>query len=250
LRRTPGDFTLENVVAPLVAIGLSVALAAGITTAGREPSVVLPPAPAVETVASHVSESTVKVLAVGCGLTGVGTGFLVQPDLVMTSAHVLDPFSQFFVEDTQGRHRATSVVVDQSMDVAVLRASGLSGRPLPLSTRPAGSGKQGVVLGFPHGGPLRITSAAVLDAHFSFPARPPLRDSFSTSVLQLQAHVEAGNSGGPFVGLDGQVLGVVFSRATALADVAYAVRSDRLIQQVQEAQQRPDVRPVPTSNPC
>lgn len=243
-------FTLEHVVAPLAAVGLALALALGLNATWREPSVTLPSPSAVQPVAGAASAGTVKVLAIGCGVTGTGSGFLVQPDLVMTSAHVLGPFSHFFVEDAAGRHRATTVVVDRSMDVAVLRASGLTGRPLALSPRPPGEGEQGAVLGFPHGGPLRITSAAVLDLNPSFAARPPLGDSFPTTVLQLQAHVEEGNSGGPFVGLDGQVLGVVFSRATALADVAYAVRSDRLIEQVQEAEQQPESRPAPASDPC
>ena len=231
-------------------MGLAIALALALNFAWSEPSVALPSPSAVRSVADAASESTVRVVAVGCGISGHGSGFLVEPDLVMTSAHVLDPFTQFFVEDAGGRHPAATVVIDRSMDVAVLRAGGLSGRPLPLSTQPVEGGKQGVVLGFPHGGALRATSAAVRDVHPAFVARPPLGDSFPATVLQLQAHVEEGNSGGPFVGLDGKVLGVVFSRATALADVAYAVKSDRLVEQVRRAREQPEVRPGPATNPC
>jgi S1-C subfamily serine protease len=44
-------------------------------------------------------------------------------------------------------------------------------------------------------------------------------------VYQIDANVEPGNSGGPLVDSNGQVVGVVFSRSTAYTDVGYALAS-------------------------
>ena len=43
------------------------------------------------------------------------------------------------------------------------------------------------------------------------------------NVYEIQAVVRPGNSGGPLVVPDGQVIGVVFSRSTTNADVGYAL---------------------------
>jgi S1-C subfamily serine protease len=214
------------------------------------PEVVLPTAAETGRVAATAADGTVKVVARRCGVVSTGSGVLVAPDLVLTSAHVLGDLPDVVVEDSRGEHPASVAVRDAAMDVAVLRAEGLTGTPLPLRTGPPEQAMKGVVLGYPHGGPLLSVPAAVRDTAPMFVPDTPVHPRFIRSAVQIQAYVERGNSGGPFVGLQGDVLGVVFSQAKFLAGVSYALRSDRLIPYVEEARRRPSVVPTPRRSAC
>ena len=66
-------------------------------------------------------------------------------------------------------------------------------------------------------------------------------------VYEIQAIVRPGNSGGPLVQPDGQVIGVVFSRSTTNGDIGYALASPAVLSRVTRAETRP--RPVGTG-PC
>jgi S1-C subfamily serine protease len=143
-------------------------------------------------VVNAAAAGTVKVVARGCGIVSSGSGFLVAPDLVMTNAHVLGDLPELAVEDRDAEHPASVALIDETTDVAILRAGKLTGRPLRLSNRPLDQRVKGVVLGFPHGGPLRSVAAAVRDPEPVFVAHAPLHRMFYRSVVQLQAHVERG----------------------------------------------------------
>jgi S1-C subfamily serine protease len=214
------------------------------------PDVVLPTLAETGRVAAAAADGTVKVVARRCGIVSSGSGVLVAPDLVLTSAHVLADLPDVVVEDRAGQHPASVAVLDRIMDVAVLRAEELSGTPLPLRTGPPEQAMKGVVLGFPHGGPLQFVPAAVRDTAPTFVPDAPVHPRFVRSAVQIRAHVERGNSGGPFVGMRGDVVGVVFSQAKYLAGVTYALRSDQVIPYVEQARRRPPVAVVPRQRAC
>jgi S1-C subfamily serine protease len=51
-------------------------------------------------------------------------------------------------------------------------------------------------------------------------------------VYEIQAMVRPGNSGGPLVQPDGDVIGVVFSRSTTNDDIGYALASPGVLSRV------------------
>ena len=59
-------------------------------------------------------------------------------------------------------------------------------------------------------------------------------------VYEIQAIVRPGNSGGPLVEPDGEVVGVVFSRSTTNGDIGYALASPGVLSRVDRA-----ARPCP-----
>ena len=182
--------------------------------AGLEPA---PSGPIVPANAAQVASavradqaSVVKVQGYGCGGLVSGSGFIVAPGLVMTNAHVVAGITNPIITDAYGRHTATVVEFDPSMDVAVLRANNLAGPVLKLSTTEVASGTPAVVLGYPGGGAFTAGEAGVIDERLAT-GRTIYNYGITTrEIYELQAVVEPGNSGGPLVLPDGTVIGIVF----------------------------------------
>jgi S1-C subfamily serine protease len=197
--------------------------------------VALPTASEVTSIASKVSASTVKIEGVGCGNIQEGSGFVIAPGLVVTNAHVVAGIANPVVIDGTGDHPAKAIWFNPRFDLAVLRSPGVSDPALRIDPAEVGRGTQAVVLGYPEGGPLRTGSAGVMA---SFEARG--RDIYNQGltvrlVYQIEAIVRPGNSGGPLVNAQGEVVGVVFSRSTTNPHVGFALASPGVLAQVHDA---------------
>ena len=186
-------------------------------------------APAIPSVATDdpevatASDSVVRVsgTAWACDVGVTGSGFVVSDDRVITNAHVVAGVEQPVVEAPNEPPRTGRVVyLDAAADLAVIAVDGLSAAPLALDDAVV-AGDDGVVAGYPFGGPLTLGSAQVSsDATVSL-----MVDGAPTSreVLTLAALVNQGNSGGPLLSLDGTVSGVVFGKAASVENVGYAI---------------------------
>jgi S1-C subfamily serine protease len=180
--------------------------------------------------------STVKIVGVGCGQIQEGSGFVVAPGLVVTNAHVVAGIPAPVVWDPSGPHSTKVVWFDPSYDLAVMRVSGLTERPLLLDPDNAARGTQGAVLGYPGGGPFTSVAAGVM-AEFEAEGRDIYGQGLTVrNVYEIQAVVRPGNSGGPLVLPDGEVIGVVFSRSTTTNDIGYALTSPGVLSEVSRAE--------------
>ena len=207
--------------------------------AGLEPVPTGPITPATSAqVASAVAldrASTVKIQGYGCGGLVSGSGFVVSPGLVMTNAHVVAGISEPVVIDDNGRHTATVVEFDPSMDVTVLRVNDLAGPALNFSAKEVGSGTPAVVLGYPGGGNFTAGAAGVIDERLAT-GRTIYNSGITTrEIYELQAVIVPGNSGGPLVTPDGTVIGIVFARSETSSDVGYALTSKEVLGQLSQA---------------
>jgi S1-C subfamily serine protease len=167
--------------------------------------------------------STVRVSGPGCGSGLTGSGVVVQPGVVVTNAHVVAGIDEITVEDSAGRHAATPVAFDPDTDLAVLRVDDLVAPPLPLATTEAATGEGAAVLGYPGGGPLVVSPAAVLDERSAVGRDIYGGGTVTREVYVLQSSVRPGDSGGPFVDATGTILGIVFARSSVDDDVGYAL---------------------------
>jgi S1-C subfamily serine protease len=180
--------------------------------------------------------STLKIVGTGCGDIQEGSGFVVAPGLVVTNAHVVAGIQHPMVEDSSGTYATTVVLFDPSYDLAVLRVPGLREHPLVLSPNDVTRGVQALVLGYPGGGPFTVAPAGVM-AVFSAQGRDIYGQGLTVrDVYEIQAMVRPGNSGGPLVEGDGQVIGVVFSRSTTNGNIGYALTSPGVLARVQRAE--------------
>ncbi len=180
--------------------------------------------------------SMVRIVGQACGEIQSGSGFVVSPTEVVTNAHVVAGVSVPQVQQQNGGIQEAAVVLfDPETDLAVLRVAQTPGPPLRLVAGAAHRGTGGAVLGFPGGGDLQGERAAVLRG---FPAVGKDIYGMHTverDVYELQATVEPGDSGGPFVLPDGRVAGIVFAASTTDQGIGYAVASTAALDDVQRA---------------
>jgi S1-C subfamily serine protease len=157
------------------------------------------------------AESTVRVLGTACGLGVAGSGWVARPDLVVTNAHVVAGQDDTTVTPNGGSAVDAEVVhYDTRNDLAILRVSGLALAPLDLA---AGTpkGADAAVIGYPENGPLTIAPARLgrtgeVTSQDSYGRGPVTR-----MMTPFRGEVRHGNSGGPVVGDDGDVLATVFA---------------------------------------
>ena len=173
------------------------------------------------------SGSMVRIVGQACGEIQSGSGFVVAPHDVVTNAHVVAGVAAPQVQQQNGgTQTATVVLFDADRDIAVLRVEESPGDALRLLDGRAGRGTGGAVLGFPGGGDLEGERAAI---------RRPIPDAVGRDiygehtvvrdVYELQASVQPGDSGGPFVLPDGRVAGIVFAASTTDEGIGYAITS-------------------------
>lgn len=183
--------------------------------AGPSPDVVAPPprighAPGVRA----ASRGVVRVLGTACGLAIEGSGWVAAPGEVLTNAHVVAGEQDTTVE--VGGHPpalpAQAIAFDPNVDLAVLRVPALGARTpaLRLVSEPA-SGQAGAILGYPENGPFAVqpgrigrTQTVLTDNAYGHGPVPRL-------LTPLRGSVRPGNSGGPLVDAQGDVLTTVFA---------------------------------------
>ena len=156
-----------------------------------------------------------------------GSGFLYAPGRVMTNAHVVAGVDNPHVLVGDRELPARVVYYDSDTDVAVLAVEGLTARPLRFhrSARPR---QVAAVLGYPQDGPYDVEGARIRDEQR---LRSPDIYGDGTvvrEVYSLRALVRPGNSGGPLVSTNGEVLGVIFAASVTDTDTGYALTADQV----------------------
>ena len=209
-----------------------------------------PPDPvlAASEVVNWVEPSVLKILgrAESCSRALEGSGFVAAPGLVMTNAHVVAGTGEVTVLSGGEELSAEVVVYDPGVDVAVLRVPELAAPVLPFSDRRARTGDNAIVLGYPGNGPYRPDAARVRE-------RVTLRgpdiyreQTVEREVYILRGTVREGNSGGPLITPEGEVVGVVFGAAMDADDTGYALTVEQVLPQLMAALEAPG--PVPTGS--
>jgi hypothetical protein len=159
-------------------------------------------------------DSTVKVLGTACGLGVEGSGWVAGPGLVVTNAHVVAGEDDTTVTPDGGSELdATAVHYDALNDLAVLSVDGLDAQALTLVDRPR-KGAEGAVIGYPNNGPLSFTPARLGRTGTVTSQDAYGRGPVQRKMTPFRADVRSGNSGGPVVDLDGNVLTTVFAAST------------------------------------
>lgn len=154
---------------------------------------------------------------------GAGSGFFIQPDKIVTNLHVIARPGPIFAK-LSGEEAIWMVegvtAYDLENDLVVLK---VVGEGVPLSLGSSGAAKKGetvYAIGYPGGGAYKLTEGTVQNSHY--------QDKW----LQTTADISKGNSGGPMLNGNGDVIGI----STVVDDsYSYAIPSDTLKDLLSEA---------------
>lgn len=190
----------------------------------------IPAAPSGSPVSQAVLEatapSTVRLESEACAQRQSGSGFFVEADLVVTNAHVVAGAESILLTSADGgQGNGVVVAFDPAADLALVRTD-FQRAPLPLAE--PNEGDQGLVMGFPGGGPFEPSPFQVgelLDARGL-----DIYDGATVDreILALAAALEPGDSGSAVLRVDGSVVGVAVAVAPDRPDVAYALNTSEL----------------------
>ena len=145
--------------------------------------------------------------------TGVssGSGFVLTEDgYVVTNYHVVQGATSvsFTVEDGTV-HEAKVIGYDESNDVALLKAEVTGLKPAKLgSSDTLTVGEQVVAIGFP----LSAQDATLTVGYISAKNRDVNTSGVAINMLQTDAAINSGNSGGPLFNMNGEVIGITTAK--------------------------------------
>ena len=191
-------------------------------------------------VAAVVAKAGPAVVAIQVGSdfrTGAGTGVILSADgEVLTNTHVVEGASSVRVSIAGELQPRTAQVIgtDSAADLALLRIIGASGLPTAEVGRSSdvAVGDDVVAIGNAlalEGGPT-VTRGIVS----ALGRNLDTAEGGMTGLIQTDASISSGNSGGPLVNAKGQVIGintaVAASRAgTAAENIGFAIATDRAL---------------------
>ena len=163
-------------------------------------------------VAESVAPSVANLrVARGRGAGG-GSGVMITPDgFLLTSAHVVEAAGgRVAASFTDGRELGLRVIgADPLSDLAVLRADEPAPPPAPLGDAAAlRVGQLVVAIGNPHGFASSVTAGVVSALGRSLPTRSGRAVRIVDDVIQTDAALNPGNSGGALVDGRGRVVGI------------------------------------------
>jgi S1-C subfamily serine protease len=181
--------------------------------------------------------STVRIdgIAESCSAAMVGTGFIVSPERVITNAHVVagvkEPVITLFNSQTQLGGRV--IAIDRKKDIAIIFVPGLTGEKLTF-IGPVTPNEIGFVVGYPNGGNLRTMPVSVTSEFESIGTDIDGNGETRREVIVFGGDVKPGNSGGPLLNDQGQVLGVVFAADAENKNTGYALAPSEVAKLVSE----------------
>jgi len=150
----------------------------------------------------------------------VGTGFLVAPTLVVTAGHVVDGAAAIDLT-TSGVTTTGSVIgIDLSTDVALVEAGqSIPGHLFSLAASVPPVGTSLGIIGYPEGGPQSFTEGVIsgLDRTVD------VEGDVHSGMIQTDAPLNPGNSGGPMFTATNQVVGLVDARTTSAQGLGYGI---------------------------
>lgn len=162
---------------------------------------------------------------------GQGTCFLIAPGYLITNNHCIQGAKDISVKGIDGdfttRYGATVVATDPSNDLALIKLGNknlkFDALPSQLRTTGVAQGERVYALGFPAanamGSEVKITDGIIS-------AKSGAQGDISK--YQISAAVNPGNSGGPLIDEEGNIIGVIYAKSTVAENAGYAVKASYL----------------------
>ena len=181
----------------------------------------------VDTVAPAVVHVEVSGTRNGKRAEGSGSGVVVSPDgLILTNNHVIDGAKEVAISMSDGRRfGARTLGRDPDTDLAVLR--GETNETLPVArlanSKSVRQGQIAIAIGNPLGFQSTVTAGIVSAVGRSLRAR---NGRLIGDVIQTDAALNPGNSGGPLANSSGQIIGINTAVIVGAQGICFSVASN------------------------
>lgn len=158
---------------------------------------------------------------------GLGSGIVISPDgLVLTNSHVVGSSREIRLRDVEGNVGDAQVLgVDPDTDLALLRANGV--RHLPYAalgnSKSLKRGQLVIAIGNPLGFESTVTAGVVSALGRSIRS---VSGRTIEDVIQTDAALNPGNSGGPLVSSNAEVIGINTAIISGAQGICFAVASN------------------------
>ncbi|MGF9759419.1 trypsin-like peptidase domain-containing protein [Microvirga sp. 0TCS3.31] len=181
---------------------------------------------AATSVVDRIGPAVVRVEPQGSGgMAGMGSGVIISPDgLLLTNSHVMQGARDAKLIGSDGRPIEARVIGDDpDTDLALLRADG---DKLPFATlgnsKLLKRGQIAIAIGNPLGFESTVTAGVVSALGRSLRAKS---GRLIDDVIQTDAALNPGNSGGPLVATSGEVIGINTAVIMGAQGICFAVAS-------------------------
>ena len=165
------------------------------------------------------------------------TGFLIDgKGYLVTNAHVISRMKNIYIENNKGDfYKAEAVYSDKEADLAILKIvdtafKALTNLPYSIKKGNSDMGEQFFTLGFPRNE--IVYGEGYLSAKTG-------ADGDSTAY-QLTVSANPGNSGGPVINRNGEIIGVITAKDSKADGVVYAAKSKNIISLIEKLKKSDD----------
>lgn len=202
----------------IAAVGMSIAVLTGCdatqappetqTTSSVEAPGPAPPAASPDSGFADVVERLAPSVMTVRIPNGVGSGVVLQPDVIVTNAHVVGTAREVVLVFADGEEAGGTVIAsDEVTDVAVVRSQ-RGGLPVP-EYRPElpRPGEIAIAIGSPLGFQNSVTAGVISGLHRDIPGSASQSSSL-VDLIQTDAPISPGNSGGALLDAQGRVVGI------------------------------------------
>ena len=172
--------------------------------------------------------------------TSTGSGFIISKDgFILTNHHVIEGATEVSVVTHGGEeYKATIIGSDSTNDIALLK---VEGRDLPVAELGSSDaltvGDQVVAIGNPLG---ELTSTMTV-GYVSGKERAVTTDGATIDMIQTDAAINSGNSGGPLFNMLGQVVGITTAKysgesasGASIEGIGFAIPMDDVMEVVED----------------
>lgn len=159
-----------------------------------------------------------------------GTGFLITPDgYFVTNNHIVRGADSVYVQSAKGEvYKARVVHTDQDHDLAILQLCddsafhAMPSVPYSLNARSSDLGERVFTLGYPR--EEIVYGEGYLSSGTGYGG--------DTTAYQVAISVNPGNSGGPLLDEEGNIVGIISGKQTTSEGVSFAVKTTYLLQSI------------------
>ena len=144
-------------------------------------------------------------------ILGYGTGFYINENHIITNNHVIDGCKNIITQNGLLINKLTVVASDELNDLAVLKTNKSVNYYANIANYNLEKNDKVHILGYP-GGSYKYKIADIINADAQVPVGPPqFSKKFEQRKIIFTDSVRPGNSGGPVIDQQGNLVGVVDS---------------------------------------